>query len=60
MVDCYRPVNDWGVYRACPICKAPIGEPCRSLSGTIVNGRPDGTITALETAHIARARRTGR
>lgn len=47
-------------YRSCPICKAKLGEPCRSRSGRIVNGRPDGVITELDYPHVARKRRTRR
>lgn len=46
---------DWGRYRKCSqVCRAPAGEPCFSLSGRIVGGRPDGVRTPLTHAHKAR------
>jgi hypothetical protein len=53
-------VTDWTLWRACPVCKVKLGHPCRSLSGTIVAGRPDGTITELPLPHTTRPMRTGR
>lgn len=48
-------------YRKCSqICGAKIGEPCFSLSGRIVGGRPDGIRTPLDAPHKARKRRTKR
>lgn len=55
-----RPDTDWSRYRACPICKAPLGKACRSLSGRIVNGRPDGVLTILLIPHKARKLRIPR
>lgn len=52
---------DWGTYRKCSqVCGAEIGEPCVSLSGRIIGGRPDQVRTALTHAHAARKRRTPR
>jgi hypothetical protein len=50
----------WAAYRACPVCKVKIGQSCVSLSGSVVNGRPDGVRTALVHAHAARKLRTRR
>lgn len=47
-------------YRKCKICGALLGAACRSRSGRIVNGRPDGIATELPTPHIARKRRAPR
>lgn len=47
-------------YRACTICKVPLGKKCVSRSGKIVDGRPDGVVTELEHPHNARKRRTRR
>lgn len=50
----------WADFRACPVCKAPTGEPCCALNGRVAGGRPDGIRTPLPRAHVARKRRTGR
>jgi hypothetical protein len=50
----------WDDYRACGGCGAAQGQPCRSLSGRIVNGRPDGVSTPITRAHVDRRRRAGR
>jgi hypothetical protein len=55
-----QPDLDWNAYRACPVCKASIGEPCVSRSGMVVGGRPDGVRTVLHQSHLARKARTGR
>lgn len=47
-------------YRKCKICGVLLGAKCRSQSGRIVNGRPDGISTELPTPHIARKRRAPR
>jgi len=47
-------------YRKCQICGALLGTKCRSRSGKIVNGRPDGVVTDLAQPHIARKRRAWR
>lgn len=53
--------TDWTAYRACStVCRAPIGKPCFSLSGTVAGGRPDGVRTELTHPHAARRRRTKR
>lgn len=49
----------WFAYRKCFVCHAEIGEPCRSRSGRVVDGRPDGVVTYLERAHNSRRLRTG-
>lgn len=52
---------DWNAYRKCSqVCRAETGEPCYSLSGAVVGGRPDGVRTYLVVPHAARKRRTGR
>lgn len=51
---------DWSTYRKCSGCLAEIGEPCRSRSGWIVGGRPDGVVTELEQPHVSRPLRTAR
>ncbi len=50
---------DWSAYRRCG-CGAATGQPCRTLSSAIVNGRPDGVPAELVHAHVSRQRRTGR
>lgn len=25
--------SDWGLYRKCPACKRPIGQPCQAITG---------------------------
>jgi hypothetical protein len=51
---------DWSAYRACSVCRVELGRPCRSASGRIVGGQPDGIATELEHPHVARKLRTGR
>ncbi len=51
---------DWDAYRKCGGCGAETGNPCRSLSGSIVGGRPDGISTPITHAHVGRRRRAGR
>lgn len=51
---------DWSAFRACPVCRVAIGAACRSASGRVVGGQPDGISTALEHPHVARKRRAGR
>jgi len=53
-----QPVTDWLLYRKCPVCQCGTGTPCRSASGAIVNGQPDGKRTSLEHPHKARRRRS--
>lgn len=45
-------------YRACPVCRVKLGEKCISLSGKVVNGRPDQVRTELDKPHVMRKRRT--
>ncbi len=40
----------WDRWRKCPVCHAALGRPCRTLSGTVVNGR------ALDAAEVDRNR----
>jgi hypothetical protein len=54
------PPVDWSQYRACGICKVRLGEPCISLSGRVVDGRPDGVRTVLTRAHGGRRPRRRR
>lgn len=52
---------DWSDYRACSqVCRAEMGEPCFSLSGTVVDGHPDGVRTHLAVPHVSRKRRVRR
>ncbi len=52
---------DWSEYRKCSqVCRAPMGEPCFSLSGTVVDGQTDGIRTELDHPHVFRKRRTRR
>lgn len=52
---------DWSEYRKCSqVCRAEIGEPCFSLSGTVAAGRPDGVRNYLAHPHLSRQRRTPR
>jgi hypothetical protein len=52
---------DWSEYRKCSqVCRAPMGEPCFSLSGRVVDGQPDGVRTILSQPHHGRLRRTRR
>jgi len=30
---------DWERYRKCPVCGAPLGTSCMSLTGTVIDGR---------------------
>lgn len=47
-------------YRACPVCKTAISTACVSLSGRVVDGRPDNVRTELWLPHKARKLRTRR
>lgn len=47
-------------YRACRVCRVPLGQKCRSQSGRIVNGRPDGKTIELDHPHNARQQRKKR
>lgn len=49
----------WMAFRACPVCKVRLGEPCVSLSGRVVNGRPDHVAVLLSEPHRSRKMRTG-
>lgn len=51
-----EPVGYPTYYLLCPICRVPAGAECRSRSGVITEGQPDGTITPLDRPHIARRR----
>ncbi len=53
-----QPVTNYLLYRKCPICQRASGNPCRSASGRIVDGQPDGIPTDLEYPHKARRLRT--
>lgn len=43
-------------YLQCPICRVVAGDPCRSRSGRVAGGQPDGVETLLERPHVARKR----
>lgn len=47
----------WLLWRKCKICGAVSGDPCRSLSGRIVKGRPDGLSVPLDRVHRSRTPR---
>lgn len=51
---------DFTAYRACPVCRVPIGAACVALNGRVAGGVPDGVRTPLPRAHAARKRRSGR
>jgi hypothetical protein len=51
---------DWPAYGTCPICRAGAGEPCTSVFGRIVAGRPVDGAAVLPVAHGHRKRRRGR
>jgi hypothetical protein len=51
---------DWTVYGRCRICRAETGQPCTSVYGRIVAGRPEGGARPLPVAHGHRKRRHGR
>jgi hypothetical protein len=53
-------VTDWAAWRKCPVCHARTGDACRSLSGTVTNGRPDMVVTNLPRPHTTRRMRSGR
>lgn len=46
-------------YRQCPVCRAELGEPCKSMSGKVVNGYPDKVETLTIRPHAYRKRRAG-
>lgn len=54
------PEINWENWRACPVCKTPLGSPCFSRSGMVVDGRPDGVNTFLPRPHNARSMRKPR
>lgn len=51
---------DWDGYRKCTTCLRPSGRACKSRSGFVMGGQPDGVAVELEHAHVARKRRVGR
>lgn len=55
------PIVDWDAYRACSqVCRAKMGQPCFSISGKVVDGRPDQVRTVLSRPHVSRKLRTKR
>jgi hypothetical protein len=52
-------MTNWQGWRKCSICAAEIGEACTSLSGLIVDGRPDKVSVELILPHRARKPRAG-
>jgi len=58
--DVAAPSVDWSKWRACPVCRAELGNPCRALSGRVEGGRPDGVATALPMPHAKRQPTRGR
>jgi hypothetical protein len=53
------PLTAWERYRLCVICRVGIGEPCESVSGEVVGGRPDKERFQLLFPHKARKLRAG-
>lgn len=60
--DDYRATEstDWSRYRACPVCRVGLGQPCVSRSGRVVGGQPDQVRTVLSQPHTIRPLRSGR
>lgn len=52
-------VTDWSMWRLCPVCRAPIGQPCLTRSGRVVGGRVVGPSVRLDRPHAMRRLRTG-
>lgn len=50
------PADYPAAYLLCTICRVVAGAPCRSRSGTVAGGQPDGVSTNLERPHLARKR----
>lgn len=51
---------DWARFRKCPACHAELGKPCRTLSGTVVEGRAlDAAEVDRDRPHVRRPLRTG-
>lgn len=50
--------TNWSQWRKCPVCHVATSQPCRSLSGTVTGGRPDGIVTVLDEPHKLRKRRS--
>lgn len=53
-------MTDWTLYRACPVCKVAICDPCLSMSGSIAGDQPDGIAVTITHAHASRRFRLGR
>jgi hypothetical protein len=57
------PATDWSRYQKCSKCGAPLGKPCRSLTGAIVHGRPypqvDPVTSEAASPHGGRKLRAG-
>jgi hypothetical protein len=54
-------MTDWSEWQRCSqVCGAETGKPCRSLSGVVNDGRPDGVVTELDEPHPSRKPRTRR
>lgn len=49
---------DWSTFQKCPVCDAPLGEPCVALAGVIVGSTPL-RMTATR-PHTGRKLRVGR
>lgn len=54
---------DWSTYRACTVCRAGIGEPCRTRSGVYVAdlspSKSAVVVVSTDRAHSTRRKRTG-
>lgn len=49
---------DWEAYQKCPVCAAPLGEPCTALASVIVGSTP--LKMAATRPHTGRKLRAGR
>jgi hypothetical protein len=47
-------MTDWLLYRKCGTCHVWPGSACKSLSGKVVNGHPDGHEHTLAEPHGSR------
>lgn len=52
--------TDWTAYRACPVCRSPIGRACTAMWARVENGQRAGGPVDLKVPHAARKRLAGR
>lgn len=51
-------MTDWTAWRKCPVCGAGIGQPCKALTGVVVDGRAvDAVEVPMDTPHFRRRER---